>query len=131
MANWQTATDINFDHQGPKTEFLMGFIRHHSFLYTLPNNCTNKQLRTFWYVIDIPNDKYLNVFEKLYLWPLMITFNMSVAICQISIRNFVHFEISRLITVEKVYQHILQISLKVGLIESERFAAFRKHQEGL
>ena len=61
----------------------------------------------------------------------MITFNMSVAICQISIRNFVHFEISRLITVEKVYQHILQISLKVGLIESERFAAFRKHQEGL
>ena len=47
LANWQLADcyrHINCEHEGPKAEFQMVVLRHHSFLLKAQNISTDKQL---------------------------------------------------------------------------------------
>ena len=77
----------------------MGALRHHSFLYRAQNNFTNRHLRLKRFYLFFNFDRsqiflvkqFLHPFEKYCLWALMIAINVSVAICQLPIRQFCLF----------------------------------------
>ena len=73
-----------------------GAFRHHSFLYKAQNNHTKRQLRTnkHLFIFNFGMSQIflvkqsLHPFEKFCIWALISAINVSVAACQLPIRQF-------------------------------------------